>query len=121
MGFAQLAWYGHQNRIRLLSAYTKSVPSRSCRVSFTDSEGLEHAVEVAAASVYEAAVFALAEFRRCGFADAAFGPATRLTTIRVEQPETEHTVSAGKFQSWLDSGSKSPNEQVLKYRLCVLL
>jgi hypothetical protein len=42
--------------------YTIFVPSRSCRVSFTDSEGLEHAVEVSAASVYEAAVLALAEF-----------------------------------------------------------
>jgi hypothetical protein len=68
------------------------VPSRACRVSFTDSEGLEHAVEVAASSVYEAAVLALAEFRRCGFAEAIFGPATRLT-IRVKQPEVEHTVS----------------------------
>lgn len=96
------------------------MPSRSCRVSFTDSEGLAHAVEVSAASVYEAAVLALAEFRRCGFADATFGPATRLT-IRVKQPETEHTVSVGKLQSWLDGGGKSPNEQVLKSRLRKLL
>jgi hypothetical protein len=96
------------------------VPTRSCRVSFTDSEGLEHAVEVAAASVYEAAVLALAEFRRCGFADTIFGPATRLT-IRVKQPETEHTVSVGKLQSWLDGGGKSPNEQVLKNRLREML
>jgi hypothetical protein len=28
--------------------------------------------------------------------DATFGPATRLT-IRVKQPETEHTVSVGKL------------------------
>ena len=47
-----------------------------------DSEGLEHAVEVAAASLYEAAVMALAEFLRCGFADASFGPGTRLTVKR---------------------------------------
>jgi hypothetical protein len=96
------------------------VPSRSCRVSFTDSEGLEHAVEVCAASVYEAAAFALAEFRRCGFADATFGPATRLI-IRVKQPETEHTVSVGKLQRWLDGGGKSPNEQVAKSRLREIL
>jgi hypothetical protein len=96
------------------------VPSRSCRVSFTDSEALEHAVEVNAASVYEAAVLGLAEFRRCGFADATFGPATRLT-VRVKQPETEHTVSVGKLQSWLDGSGKSPNEQVLKRRLREML
>ena len=44
-----------------------------------------------AASLYEAAVLALAEFRRCGFADATFGP-------RVP-------------------GSKSPNAKVEKERL----
>jgi hypothetical protein len=42
------------------------------------------------ALVYEAVVLALTEFRRCGLADATFGPATRLT-IRVKQPETEHS------------------------------
>ena len=41
----------------------------------------------------EAAVLALREFQSCGFAEAIFGPTTRLT-IRVKQPETEHTVSA---------------------------
>ena len=65
-------------------------------------------------------MFALAEFRRCGFADAAFGPATRLT-IRVKQPETEHTLSVGKLQSWLDGVGKSPHEQVAKSRLKAIL
>jgi hypothetical protein len=71
------------------------VASRSCRVSFTDSEGLEHAVEVSAASVYETPSLCSQRSGRCGFADATFGPATRLT-IRVKQPETEHTVSVGQ-------------------------
>ena len=104
----------------LCSPILESVPSRSCRVSFTDSEGLEHAIEVGAASVYEAAVLALAEFRRCGFADAIFGPATRLT-VRVKQPETEHTVSVGKLRRWLDGGGKNPHEQVVKSRLREML
>ena len=34
-----------------------------CRVSFTDS-GIEHAVEVSADSLYEAAALAIAEFRK---------------------------------------------------------
>ena len=45
---------------------------------------------------------------------------TRLT-IRVEQPETEHTVSVRKLQSWLDGGGKSPNEKVAKSRLKEIL
>jgi len=62
---------------------------------------------VAISGRHEAAVFALAEFRRCGFADATFGPATRLT-IRVKQPETEHTVSVRKLQTWPDGGGQEP-------------
>jgi len=46
--------------------------------------------------------------------------ATRLT-IRVNQPETEHTVSVGKLQTWLDGGGKSPNEKLLKSRLREML
>ena len=42
-------------------------------------------------------------------------------TIRVKQPETEHTVSVGKLRSWLDGSGKSPNEQVLKSRLREML
>jgi hypothetical protein len=48
-------------------------------------------------------VLALGEFRCCGFADATFGAATRLT-VRVKQSETEHTVSVGR----LEGGAKDP-------------
>ena len=71
---------------------------------------------VDAASVFEAAVLALSEFRRCGSANATFRPATRLTTC-MRQPETQHTVSVGKLQAWLDGSGKSPNEQALTSRL----
>jgi hypothetical protein len=90
-----------------------------CVVSFADSEGIEHAVQVSAASLYEAAVTAMAEFRRGGFAEANFGPATRLT-IRVKA-EAEHTVSVGKVKAWLDGGARSPTERLQKDRLKQLL
>jgi hypothetical protein len=45
---------------------------------------------------------------------------TRLT-IRVKQPETEHTVRVRKLRTWLDGGGKSPNEQVMKSRLREML
>jgi hypothetical protein len=41
--------------------------ARTCLVSFTDSGGVHHAVEVSASTLYEAAALAIAEFRRCGF------------------------------------------------------
>jgi hypothetical protein len=40
------------------------VPARACNVSFTGTDGIVHAVDVAAASLYEAVVLALAEFRK---------------------------------------------------------
>jgi hypothetical protein len=96
------------------------VSARPCRVSFIDAAGLEHAVEVAAGALYEAAVLALAEFRGCGFTEATFGTGTRLT-IKVKAPETEHMVSVGRLYSWLDCVGKSPNEQVSKSRLKAIL
>jgi hypothetical protein len=92
------------------------VPYRSCIVSFTDSEGIEHSVRVSAASLYEAAVSALAEFRRHGFADTTFGPATKLT-VKIQEPEMSHTVSVSRLKSWLDGAGKSPGEHAMKSRL----
>jgi hypothetical protein len=89
-------------------------------VSFIDSEGVEHAVQVAGASLYEAAAMGLAEFRRCGFAETSFGPATRLK-VRVQSPEAEHTVSVGKMTRWLEGGARSPSERIEKNRLKQLL
>jgi hypothetical protein len=53
------------NLLRPLFSYTGIVPeSRVCVVSFTDAEGITHSVEVAAASLFEAAVRGLAAFSR---------------------------------------------------------
>jgi hypothetical protein len=91
-----------------------------CRVSFTDTEGMTHSVKVTAASLYEAAVLGLAEFRRCAMIDATPGPATRLTVV-VEAPGTAHEFSMQKLKSWLNGNGKSPAEQALKVRLRELL
>lgn len=89
--------------------------ARTCLVSFTDSENIRHAVEVRATTLYEAAVLAMAEFRRCGFTANAPGPATRLT-VKVQAPATSHEVQWGKIETWLQSAGK-PNEQAIKGRL----
>jgi hypothetical protein len=55
------------------------VPSKACSVSFTDSEGITHSVEVSASSLYEACVMPLAEFRRSRLiGDSLPAPAIRL-------------------------------------------
>jgi len=92
------------------------VPSRSCLVSFTDAEGIEHKVKVPAESLYEAAVEAIAAFRRSVLVEMPLGPATRLT-ISVMAPEEEHTVTIAKVLSWLDGVASSPSEKLKKNRL----
>jgi hypothetical protein len=84
------------------------------------SRVIRHAVEVAASTLYEAAALAIGEFRRCGFTANAPGPATRLT-VTVKTPATSHEVRLSKIEAWLESGGRSPNEQVLKVRLRELL
>ena len=83
--------------------------SRNCLVSFTDSEGIRHAVALA-----------IGEFRRCGFTANAPGAATRLT-VTVKTPATSHEVRLGKIEAWLESGGRSPSEQAMKVKLRELL
>jgi hypothetical protein len=107
-------------RFRLLFAYNQSVPNRRCRVSFTDMAGLTHTADVTGESLYEAAVAALAEFRKCGFKDAIEGPATRLR-VAVQSPSTEHEIAVSKVRDWLNSNGRSPAQQMLKARLREML
>ena len=73
-------------------------------------------MEVSASSLYEAAVVALAEFRRAGFPAITAGPGTRLR-VEVKAPATTHELSVGKLTAWLQGSGKSPAEQALKVRL----
>jgi hypothetical protein len=100
-----------------LFAHNEVVPARVCIVSFTDTSGLVHSVEVAAGSLYEAAALAFAEFRSTGLADAvAPAPATTMT-VAVKVPSTEHQVTMQQLVSWLTRTAKSPKEKAIKVRL----
>jgi hypothetical protein len=92
------------------------VPVRSCLVSFTDSEGIEHSIRVPAESLFEAAVEAMAGFKNSVLMDTPLPPGTRLT-IRVKAPEEEHTVTVAKMMAWLDGVASSPSEKLKKNRL----
>ncbi len=88
----------------------------ACVVSFVDVEGLRHAVEVEAESLYEAAVLAVRTFRQhnCEPGD--------LSKIEVEiRSSITHTVTLKKIHSWLQGGARSPKEAVTKERLRAML
>jgi hypothetical protein len=87
-----------------------------CIVSYLDVEGLRHAVEVEAESLYEAAVLAIRTFREhhCEPGE--------LSKIEVEiRSSITHTVTLKKIHSWLHGGAKSPKEAVTKERLRSLI
>ena len=94
---------------------------RTCVVSFRDLEGMEHSVEVTAASLYEAAALGLKQFRSSLFAEEVRpGTVTKLK-ISVKQVESHHELTVGRLESWIQGGARSPRERVLKDRLRMVL
>lgn len=90
----------------------------TCIVSFVDLDGLRHSVEVNAEGLYEAAVLALAAFRKH---DLELDP-NGLAQLEVEvRSSITHKVTVQKVHQWLRQGVKSPKEAVMKERLRGLL
>ena len=111
-------WPTAAGRIKDEYAILPSVGTRkTCTVSFRDSDGVQHSVEVGAETLYEAAVLALKSFRDH---ECAPGPAARLA-VEVKSPSVTHTVVAHKIEEWLDGGARSPKEAIEKRRLRQLL
>lgn len=88
----------------------------SCIVSYLDPQGIRHAVEVDAHSLYEAAVLALRTFREHNCAP---GPASFLD-VEVRSSVT-HRLTIKKVHDWVNGGAKTPKEAVMKERLKALL
>lgn len=87
-----------------------------CTVSYVDTEGLRHTVEVEAESLYEAAVLALKVFKNHDCEPGALSP------LEVEiQTSIKHTVTPKKIHSWLNGGARTPKEAASKERLRALL
>jgi hypothetical protein len=87
-----------------------------CVVSYLDTSGIRHTVEVDAQSLYEAAVLAIRIFRQH---DCEPGEANRLE-IEVRS-SVVHTLAIRKIHDWLNGGAKTPKEAVTKERLRSLL
>jgi hypothetical protein len=86
---------------------------RSCRVSYQDSDGIRHSVEVTAETLYEAAVLGMTTLRAAGWMDAP----NLAIEVAVKAPETSHSINSGVLATWLSRSGKSPREQALKSRL----
>jgi hypothetical protein len=95
------------------------MPAKTCKVIFKDTNGVMHAVEVQAESMYEAACLGLKAVKRSDWID-VIGPGTRIT-VQVQEPPVEYFLMFGQLKAWLDGGAKSPNEAVMKKRLKEML
>ena len=93
------------------------MPARPCTVSFADTTGITHSVRVHAESLYEAVALALPVFRQH---DCAPGTASQIE-VEVLSPSVRHSLTLKKLHEWLDGGSNSPNQILLKKRLRALV
>lgn len=74
----------------------------TCIVSYLDTEGLRHTVEVQAESLYEAAALGVRTFRQHDCEPGA------LSQLEVEiRSSVTHTVTSKKIHSWLSARTKS--------------
>jgi len=93
---------------------------KRCRVSFRDSEGIEHAVVLEATSLYEAVALAIDRFRRC---EHILHEPIGLHEFVVEPREltTQHRMTRKMFDEWLHRPGRTPADVALKTRLKALL
>jgi hypothetical protein len=87
-----------------------------CVVSYLDTSGIRHTVELEAESLFEAVVLGVAAFREHGC-----DPGD-VCQIEVEIRKTiKHSLTLRRVQEWLQGASRSPKEAVIKERLRELL
>ena len=93
---------------------------KRCRVSYTDREGVEHAVELDAGSLYEAIGLAIHRSRRSDHVNCERS-AIQKFTIEPQETATQHRLPRRVFDEWLRRPPRSPAEMLLKTRLRALL
>lgn len=95
-----------------LNGYNSRMGVSRCRVSFTDAEGIPHAVEVQADSLYEAVALAVAEFR----VDALTATPDPMTefTVSIQRPAIEHRIRLSQVSRWAEINTREGPAGVTK-------
>jgi hypothetical protein len=97
------------------------VDSIRCRVSFSDSEGIHHGVDVDAETLYEAVAIAVASFREDDVSPSDPGPMTEFT-VSVYRNPTEHKLRLQQVLKWSEHTTKEGPAGITKrQRLRTLL
>ena len=85
-----------------------------------DSDGLEHAIELDARSLYEAVGLAIDRFRKCEYVSYDPGGMHEFT-VESREPATQHRMTRNMFDIWLRRPGGSPADVARKHRLKQLL
>ena len=91
-----------------------------CIVTFTDSDGIAHEVEVWANTVYDAIGQAMREFRQGSIAPVLPGPNTEFS-IAVHRAPVTHRLKLSQVTRWAEGGGKSPRDVIERNRIRALL
>jgi hypothetical protein len=96
------------------------MPVRSCRVTIQDMDGVSYAVEVTAATLYEAVAQGLAAIRGN---ERVAGIAQGLNVVKVSVVDirVEHEVKLMDFTKWLERAGGSPREVSDRQRIRSIL
>jgi hypothetical protein len=92
------------------------VAPKACTVVVHDLNDTAHRLDVTAETLYEAVAQALAIARGHEWVG-DIGTGLTTVTVKVRNPEITHIVKIQDFENWLNRGSKSPADMVLKTRL----
>ena len=90
--------------------------AHKCVVKLRDAEGVEHAAQVSAESLYEAACLALRRFRRSAWSRETVVDAGMLR-VEVWESPTIYKISVASLEKWLAQGGGSPREVVLRQKI----
>ena len=89
-------------------------------MSFKDADGIEHAVEVEARTLYEAGGLAINLFRSCEHVK--YEPqGLHEFTVEPREPGSQHRLTRNTFDAWLRRPARSPAEMALKAKLKEML
>ena len=85
------------------------MPPRTCRVTITDMDGIEHTAQFTAASLYEAIARGIASLRKQEWIDGMTLTAGSVT-VEVGEAPVEHKVKLTDFHTWLERPGGSPRD-----------
>ena len=98
----------------------RSIPVRSCKVTIKDLEGVDHTVDVNAATLYEAVALGIAAIRSDEWVT-EIAQGLNTVKVRVMNVAVEHEVRLKDFTSWLDRNGGSPREMLDRQRIKSIL